>query len=312
MLSLRSILIAMSLGVGAAAAAGWGATASADSPEAAPVPFAPGVISQTLSVSSPAFFPGDTRVIFERVEDARRELYLSRRVGGRWTTPVLAPFSGTWGDFEPAVSVDGSHVVFTSSRPIQPGGAALDGHWGGRDYPGRGGNLWEVERRAGRWGEPRRLSANVNAGASVFEPALAGDGTLYFMRPDAGSGRFHLYSAARIGSDYGPATPLPFAEPGSIDVDPAIAPDQSYIVFGSTRDGQKRLSLYISFHREEGWSEPLRLPDWVNGTTSNQDTHLSADQRTLYFSHDGQIWQVPFQPALAWARAQQAQAQHAR
>jgi Tol biopolymer transport system component len=299
----------MSFGLAAAAAAGVGATA--DSPEAAPLTFAPGVISRVLSVSSPAFFPGDKLVIFERVEDEHRWLYLSRRVDGRWTTPVLAPFSGTWRDFEPAVSIDGGYVVFTSSRPTESGGAPLDGHWGGHDFPGRGGNLWEIERRAGGWSKPRRLSANVNAGSSVFEPTLAADGTLYFMRTDAGTGRFHLYRAPRIAGDYGPATPMPFGEAGSADVDPAIAPDQSYIVFGSNRDGQKRLSLYISFNREGTWSKPLRLPDWVNGTSSNQDTHLSADQQTLYFSHDGQIWQVPFQPVLAWARAQQETDGHA-
>lgn len=303
--ALRTLCIALSLGLGTATAA------SAESPEAAPAPFAPGVISRVLSVSSPAFFPGDKLVIFERGEGDHRGLYLSRLDGGGWTTPVPAPFSGTWRDFEPAVSVDGRYVVFTSSRPATAGGAQLDGHWGGRDYPGHGGNLWVVERHAGGWSEPRRLSANVNAGSSVFEPALAADGTLYFMRPDAGSGRFHLYRSARIGADYGPATPLPFAEAGSVDVDPAVAPDQSYIVFGSNRDGQKRLSLFISFNREGSWSKPLRLPDWVNGTSSNQDTHLSADQRTLYFSHDGQIWQVPFQPALAWARAQQDKSDHA-
>lgn len=309
--TLRSLRVAIPLGLAAAAAAAWGAAAVPDSPATAPVPFAPGVISRTVSASAPAFFPGGNRVIFERVDDERRELYLSRQVGGRWTTPILAPFSGTWHDLEPAISVDGSYVVFTSSRPPDARGAPLDGHWSGRDFPGRGGNLWEVERRAGGWGKPRRLSANVNAGSSVFEPTLAADGTLYFMRPDAGTGRFHLFRAARIGGDYGPAAPLPFGEAGSVDVDPAIAPDQSYIVFGSNRDGLKRLSLFISFNHEGTWSEPLRLPDWVNGATSNQDTHLSADQKTLYFSHDSLIWQVPFQPVLAWAHAQQGETRHA-
>jgi hypothetical protein len=48
-------------------------------------------------------------------------------------------------------------LVFASNRPATDAGAALDGNYGGAVQPGRGGNLWRVDRMAcgasrHRWG----------------------------------------------------------------------------------------------------------------------------------------------------------------
>ena len=268
----------------------------------APQRFAPNGVSATAHDTAPSFFPGGREVIFEHSEGDRSELRIAHRVGQGWSTPVTLPFSGKWDDLEPAVAVNGSFVIFASSRPIDGGSTAISGHWSDKDWPNNGGNLWRADRRPdGTWSEPRRLPASVNRDTSVFEPALTRDGTLFFMRPDDKTNRFRLFVAdPRDG--YTTVKPLDFWQPGSVDVDPAVAPDQSYMVFGSSRATPGKLGLFVSFRRSGGWSTPIALPEAAWGGGSATDTHLSADQATLYFRRDGGIWQVPFGPLLAWAK----------
>ena len=78
---------------------------------------------------------------------------------------------------------DGSYLIFASNRPATDGGAPLDGNYGGAVRPGRGGNLWRVDRRGGGWSKPVRLPEAVNANTSVFSPSVVADGSLYFMKP---------------------------------------------------------------------------------------------------------------------------------
>lgn len=259
--------------------------------------------SSGIDVSSPSFFPGDETVIIERAEGGSRNLRVARRSGSEWSSLEVLPFSGRWNDFEPAVSTDGRYVVFASSRPTHDVGAPLDGHWNGKSYPGHGGNIWYVEHlKNGSWSMPKRLSEVINSGTSVFEPALAADGTLYFMRPDPKTDQFRLYFARRRRGQYIEAEQIPFWTSDIGTFDPAVAPDQSYLVFCSGAETPGRAALFISFNSARGWSPPLRVPDTAVGNETLKDVHLSADQRQLYFTRGNAIWKVPFKPILAWAR----------
>jgi len=103
-----------------------------------PTEFAPAPISETaqkVSTSSPAFFPDGRSLLFERGIGKTRFLYFTRLTDEGWTSAMVAPFSGRWLDFEPAVATDGSYIVFTSARPRTKGGEVLEGHWKGKDYP---------------------------------------------------------------------------------------------------------------------------------------------------------------------------------
>ena len=282
---------------------------SASAAVAAPTEFLPERPSDNAVATSPSFFPGGRMVIFTHAErNSTRansqgyELRISTRIHGSWTASRTAPFSGSWRDLEPAVAPNGRVVIFASSRPSSGYGAPIDGHWGGKDYPSSGGALWKVERSGREWGDPVRLPDVINEGTSVFAPAIAADGTLYFMKPDPVTGKFHLFRAALVGGAYTQVAPLPFTDEKITDVDSAVAPDQSYLIFCSSRETPGRLNLFLAFRHDGSWSKPIRLPDTVNGASNNTEARLSADQRTLYFSHDGKIWQTPFQPVLAWAR----------
>ena len=190
---------------------------------------------QQVNDASPSFSPDGRTVVFSRGESADRHLYVAEHANADWTAAKLAPFSGEWMDLEPAMAPDGSYLVFVSNRPAQAGGAALDGYFNGKLQPGRGGNLWRVEHTAQGWSVPQRLPDAVNDGNSVFSPAVAADSTLYFMKPDPTSGKFRLYVSHRTNGQYQAPTPLNFSDGAAGDYDPAVAPDQSFIVFSSSR-----------------------------------------------------------------------------
>lgn len=257
-----------------------------------PVVWAPGLISGEAHEAAPVFAPEG--VYFGRSNEEGSPpptILLARRRGDGFAPPVPAAFSGAYGDMEPALAPDGSHMVFVSNRPAASGGAKLDGHFNRRDFPGEGGALWRVDRRGEGWGAPWRLPDGVNtAQGASFAPAIAADGALFFMRPDPETGRFRLYRAAWTGAAYGAPEPLAFSTGASTDVDPAVAPDGSFLVFGSGGAarfaGARSMDLFIVFHGSEGWGLPVHLGDKVNAEGSDAEPRLSADGRVLYFSSE--------------------------
>ena len=249
--------------------------------------FAPGIISGALHEAAPAFTPDGKTVYYHCAGSSLQgTILVSHLENGGWSKPEIAPWSGEWSDIEPAMSPDGSYMIFSSNRPIAPGGKPLDGYWSSQAFPHSGGNLWRVDRRNGRFGEPYRLPDIINSGASIFSPAIAADGSLYFMRPLADTGRFHIYRAAWHNGQFGQPELVPFSAPGNFgDVDPVVAPDESFLVFSSNRPPATRNQLFIVYREAVRWGEPILLTDTINRPpASNVEARLSPDLRTLYFS----------------------------
>jgi Tol biopolymer transport system component len=264
--------------------------------------FAAGIVSMPISVAAPSFTPDGATVYFGRTQGSVRRIFASHRTDAGWSEPAAVPFPGPWTYLEPAVAPDGSYMIFASNRPADSSSPPLDGFWSGQARPGRGGNLWRVERGGDGWSEPRRLPDIVNTGTSVFAPAVARDGTLYFMRPENG-GKFRLFRASFRDGAFAAPQPLPFSMEGISDVDPAIAPDDSYLIFCSERDTPGTLALYIAFRRDGAWRAPIRLPDRINAGGAIIEPRLSPDEKRLYFTRAGAIWSVDFADVVRDLRA---------
>lgn len=231
--------------------------------------------------ASPAFTPDESAVVFARGRGAGRRIFISLRGSDGWSEPQVTPFSGGgWMDMEPVMAPDGSFLVFASNRPAAPDDKALDGAYEGKAQPGRGGNLWRVDRIDRRWGAPVRLPDTINSGTSIYAPAIAKDGSLYFMKPDAATGHFRLYVSRFTHGRYEEAQALSFSDGQLSDDDPAIAPDQSFIVFSSDRPPSTDTdsAIFVAFATTTGWSTPVPLG--VYGT----EARLSPDHATLYFN----------------------------
>lgn len=261
-------------------------------PDSTPRVFAPGIISGPASDASPAFTPDGHTVFFTRSSPSQSVIMVSQWRDGVWTEPVIAPFSGEWRDIEPTMAPDGSYLIFASNRPANGAGKALDGFWNGTPQPGKGGNLWRVDRTRSGWSTPRRLPDIINSHIATYSPSISADGTLYFMQPTGSATRFHLFCAKLRNGTYDTPVQLPFSTNDSTgDFDPAVSADGSFIIFSSARAPAKATSLFVAFRDAKGsWSEPQYMGDSVNSGAPNIEARLSPDNHTLYFSN---TWVAP-------------------
>lgn len=272
----------------------------------APEIFAPGVISASAHEAAPAFTADGNTVYFQRSSAEQSTVLVSHRADGRWSEPEIAPFSGEWNDMEPTMAPDGQSLVFVSDRPAAAGGKQIKSQFQGAEHTG--GNLWRVRRTASGWGQPEHLPAIVNFNTTIFAPSLAADGSLYFMTWDEKAGHFRLYRAAfRDGAFAAPQT-LPFSDGSTSDVDPAVAPDESFLVFGSGRKPKRSMDLFIVFKRGGAWGEPIWMGDVVNSSGSDAEPRLSPDLKTLYFSSE-RVMPIAYPRSAAQARADLARLQ---
>ena len=258
------------------------ASAASDKPQI----FAPGVISGAAHETAPAFTPDGRTVYFGRGSDAAAFILVSHLAKSKWSEPVIAAFSGRWLDMEPAMAPDGTYLIFVSNRPISPDGPPIDGAINGESLPRKGANLWRVNRTHDGWSDPARLPNNISSSHSTYSPSVASNGDLYFMRPDGEKSRFRIFKAKRTAEGYENPLPGSFSDGQFTDVDPAVAPDQSFIVFGSGRHPKTDVDLFIAFRRGEDWGEPIYLGDKINSPISDAEPRLGPDRHTLYFSSE--------------------------
>jgi Tol biopolymer transport system component len=287
----------------------FGARATTEA-AAPPEIFAPGVISGPAHDSAPAFTADGDTVYFSRSNPVQSTILVSHRMASHgnesWSTPQAASFSGEWNDMEPALAPDGSCLVFVSNRPARAGEKPVEARYGGDAQ--KGGNFWRVDRKEAGWGTPRRLPDAINANTTTFAPAIAADGSVWFMTTDPKTAKFRLYRSQFHDGAFEPARPLPFSDGTSTDVDPVVAPDESFVVFGSARIPKRGIDLFITFHDGGRWGEPIHLGNVVNSIGSDAEPRLGPDRRMLYFSSERTV-PVMFPRSRAQATADVARMQ---
>lgn len=250
--------------------------------------FAPGVVSGPANDGAPTFAPDGKTLFFTRSAAHWTVILESHLVAGKWTKPEVAPFSGQWPDSSPAWSPDGSYVVFQSTRPKVP---LTSLPRPGEAIPGIVSNLWRVNRLPSGWSEPLRLPDEVNISASIWKPSIAANGNLYITVIGPGSAKA-IYVSLFSNGAYQQAKPLPFSDGTRLDVDPEVAPDESFLVFssGGRMESDQHERLFLVKRQGEGWGAPslIRYANDVTkyGASTDNEPRLGRDGTTLYFASD--------------------------
>jgi len=223
-----------------------------------------------LSNESVAAFMPDQKTVF--IADGQT-IVVSKMIRGKWSTPVTAPFSGQWKDWDPTMSPDGKRVIFVSTRPLESMS---------QDKAQKNAHLWYVEKLSGNnWSSPKHFDAPVNIeGCNDFGPSVSGSGTICFCsRNRDGDKKMRSYYVKWLGDHYD--KPKMLALNGDSEIfDPFIAPDEHYIIFVSNNE------LYISYRKGGDWTQGRKLSPNVNNGKGNFDPYVSPDGKTLYYAQD--------------------------
>jgi len=239
---------------------------------AAPFLFTP------MDERSAAFSPDGKTVVFTiRIADYRQALAVSTRTARGWSTPEIAPFSGTSLDGDPAFSADGRRLYFASSRG--PDGKPKD--W----------DIWQVDRKGDGWGEATPVPGKVNSPEAETGPAPMASGRLYFSSGRSGSG--DIYVADPSPDGFGEPRKLGSAiNSENSEVTPTVNRAENLLMFASIgrRDQTLvagapyvRADIYMSRRSARGWSPAVKLGPAVNSLALEASPRLLADGKQLAF-----------------------------
>ncbi|MFN0181143.1 MAG: hypothetical protein ACKVZ0_20235 [Gemmatimonadales bacterium] len=263
-------------------------------------------------VNSVSFSPDDGAMYFAllyrdvlrhrgRPDSSAAELgvFVSKREGDRWGEPELLPFSGQHVDYEPALSPDGSLMLFNSRRPYPDG-----------RIPTRN-DLWMVERRGESWGEPRPLDGINSFELEESYSTIDRDRRVVYVRGPTreGGDDYDLYET-RIDSRGVVDSPrrLPFSGEQFGEGDPQLARDGSFLILTrwDHRIGwQQTCDLYLSFRSVGGWTEPVPLT-MINTPDPDYGAALSSDGAWLYYRAGGRFLRRALAPIIESARVHRA------
>jgi WD40-like Beta Propeller Repeat len=244
-------------------------------PATMPVLFAPDIISTGDFESHPAFTPDGSTLYFVKSdpEFSHWSIYQSQFAAGRWSAPLIAPFSGVHRDADPFITADGQHFYFISDRPVN-GVARADT------------DIWVMDRTPQGWSEPRNPGEPVNSAQSEWHPFLTVSGILYFgsARP-GGLGLTDLYRAQNHRGGWQVDDLGAPVNTASDEYEPMIAADESYLIFMAVRPAGRGAShLYLSWHRDGAWTEPVDLAAPINSDAIELAPYLSPDGKYFFFA----------------------------
>ena len=253
-------------------------------PSPTPKVFSAGFLQKRLPIRDLAFSPdGRVLVAAVSVEMGSRNLgalVWTRQTKTGWTDLVLLPHQDL-SDYngEPCFSADGTKLFFASNRPDLSHGRQ-----------GRNHDLWEMDFKDGRWGEPANLGAPVNTEGEEFFPSLTRGGALYFNRRVEGHPGEFIYRAAPSRQGFAAPEKLPAeVNAGPAQFNATVDRDERFLIVPAVgRPAPNRQGYFIVFRRDDGrWSQPLHLgpvisPPRVPGWSSS----FSPDGHQFFF-HSG-------------------------
>ncbi len=244
--------------------------------------FAPDVFIVPFYVHGPLSFTKDGKALFFSQNAFPIEAtWFMKEKDGRWSSPETLLNPLVEGETFPKITPDGDKLYY-SSRVDDP-----------QDDSGHG---WRsttkyIEKEADDWGEPEELLMEWCQGKSIYSVSFSENGTMFFFSEDFEGhlGEDDIFCSELINGEY--------QEPKSLgqnvntehyEIEPAVSPDESYVVFASSRPLEigGRLNLFVTFKSSDNsWTTPTNLGESIN-QGSNWRPFLTYDGKYLFFQSD--------------------------
>lgn len=231
-------------------------------PGRVPVVLAPGLVNTPENREVEGVFGPDMRTFYfvrrpwGEASDENELVELKYQEGG-WQTSVV-----TRGVSEPSVSPDGRLIYLKNEF---------------------------VERAESGWSDVTSLGPPFDD-IDIMRLSAASSGTVYFDTFTPELDRPLRYSR-RVGDEYEEPTSLgPQFGVGVYNAHPFIAPDESYVIWDSRREGGYGSSdLYISYREADGtWGPAINLGEDINTAQDENYPSVSPDGSLLIFDRRGE------------------------
>lgn len=229
---------------------------------------------------------GDEMFYAVRVdEEWNAELWHTQLKNGKWSTPRRIPMNKKYSYNDPFLSQDEKRLYFMSN-------------YAPNDQPPKSGSdLWYIEKENDTWSDPKNLGHPINTNQNEFYISLSQNKALYFSsnRDTHSQSDYGIYVSRYKNGKY--RTPRRLGEEinsNYFDVDPFIAPDESYLIFSSSRPGgEGKGDLYISFKTQKGtWTKAKNMGSKINTEEHEFCPFVSQDGKYLFFTRNGKIYWV--------------------
>ncbi len=239
--------------------------------------FAPNIISGNYTLHGfPTFSPDGKEIYWPIIPP---KIMYVKYENNSWISSLEASFSEN-NIQAPCFSPDGNRIYYQVS---------LNGGYGSLD-------IWYVERIDTGWSHPQNIGLPINSSKLESQPSLTNDGTIYFTGELEGV-MFNrgIYNSRYVKGRY----ERPELLPGSIntqylDYTPFISPNESYLLFSSTRPSmeESNIRIYASFHNhDDSWTEPKNLNDAMNFNQPSRFPYLTPDGKFIIFqSGENYYW----------------------
>jgi Tol biopolymer transport system component len=196
-----------------------------------------------------------------------------------WSAPKPAWFLQIGSNEDvPFFSDDGEKLYFISDRTISDKRRLSEE------------NIWYTEKKDNRWSEPFPLPIELGKEQLHWQFSFSKKGTLYFTATvdngKGGYGRYDIYKSESIDGVYGKPELLGAQfNTAESDAMPFIAPDESYLIFSSSREGGfGKSDLYASFrNNDDSWTDAVNLGPDINSSSHDICPIVTHDGKYLFF-----------------------------
>ena len=220
--------------------------------------------------------------------NGKSEIRFTERKGSRWSNPIVLTTHDTYGFNDPFLSPDEQRLYFITKMPLDKQGPNRPDH-----------DIWYAERTEDGWSEPINAGPQINSDGFEYYISFTKDGTMYFASsknaPEERKGfDTDIYYSKFKNGEFQEAVRLSEAvNTPAYEADVYVAPDESYLIFCSTRQGGfGRGDLYISFKNSDGtWTQAINMGDKINTQGHELCPFVTLDGKYfLYTSREDIYW----------------------
>ncbi|WP_422083771.1 ankyrin repeat domain-containing protein [Ulvibacterium sp.] len=247
--------------------------------------FAPNFISTEESEFGSIFNAQGTEFYFGVDVNGKSEIRYSKMTKDQWSKPETIFSHTQYGYNDPFLSNDENRLYFISKR-------ALDGVGEPKDV-----DIWYAEKEKQGWSEPINAGTNINTKGNEYYISFTKDGSMYFSSNGHNPIKtdYDIYYSRNVNGTYQkPVVLNDKINTADYEADVFVSPDESYIIFCSTRNnGFGRGDLYISFKDEDGtWTKAVNMGKAINTKNYEYCPFVTKDGKYLFYTSNQDIYWV--------------------